>query len=265
MKILLIDGYNMLYRMRSGWAKGDFPIVFTFFRSMRALVEKFSPDIVYFVLEGVPVRRLELMSEYKAQREYHDLDDFSRQKSIIINMLKNDFPVHVVRHPNYECDDVLAGLATLKHKNDECVIISSDSDFYQLLHVHTSLKLYNPVRKKFIETPECDYVTWKALKGDSSDNIQGFKGVGDKTAIKLTLDPNLLDHFLSKDNRRSKFLLNLEMIKFHDMTTDLDNIESSEVQANWKSVKQCFIDMKFSSLITDKYWTKFINTFDRLS
>ena len=60
---------------------------------------------------------------------------------------------------------------------------------------HKNLKLYNPIRKKFIETPEHDYVTWKALKGDSSDNIPGFKGVGNKTASKLAGSPELLEEF----------------------------------------------------------------------
>ena len=86
-KVLFIDGYNMLYRARSVWGKGDNPIVYAFFRTFRATVEKFNPDIVYFVLEGMPVKRIQMLGEYKAQRTYHDKDDFRRQRKLIIKML----------------------------------------------------------------------------------------------------------------------------------------------------------------------------------
>jgi DNA polymerase-1 len=265
MKILLIDGYNMLYRARGGWAKGENPIVFTFFRCFRAAVNNFKPDMVYFVLEGRPVKRIELSSgEYKAQRKYHDKDDFRRQRKLIIKMLKEDFPVHVVRHPTYECDDVLANLAYITHKDDECTVISSDTDFYQMLQNHKDIKLYNPIQKRFIEEPETDYVSWKALKGDSADNIPGFQGIGNKRATKLMKDPGLLEEFLSVDGRRTKFENNIALIRFHDMETDLPDIERSGTEGNWKTIFDTFSEMEFSSIISEKFWPKFVNTFDSL-
>jgi 5'-3' exonuclease len=265
MNVLLVDGYNMLHRSRSGWNKGDNPIIYTFFRSFRSVVEKFRPDTVYFVLEGRPVKRLEMMEQYKAQRVYHDKDDFQRQKKIIINTLKTQFPVHVVRHPHYECDDLLANLATVKHVSDECVVVSSDSDFYQLLQTHSKLKIYNPIRKKFIEVPEYDYVTWKALKGDASDNIPGFKGIGNKTASKIALNPDLLREFLECEKRNEKFMLNCEMIRFHDMTEELDTIEASKCEASWPDVRSEFSKMKFFSITNDNFWPKFVDTFSTLA
>ena len=82
--VLLLDGYNLLYRARSGFMKGDNPIIFNFFRSLRPLIEKFNPDIAYFVLEGRPKARLAQDKNYKAQRVYHDRDDFNRQRNKII-------------------------------------------------------------------------------------------------------------------------------------------------------------------------------------
>jgi len=265
MKVLLVDGYNMLYRSRSGWAKGDNPIVYTFFRSFRAAVNKFNPDRVYFILEGKPVKRLAMMKEYKAQRVYHDADDFHRQKRFVIKMLKDVFPVHVVRHPYYECDDVLAELASVTHKDDECIVVSSDTDFYQLLQTHDSLKLYNPIRKKFIESPQCDYVSWKALRGDSSDNIDGFRGIGDKRAALLLEDKVAFQKFLEDDENLKKFNRNCEMIRFHDMGSDLDNIEKSNVAFDDAEIKSVFTDMQFFSIINEKFWPKFVETFQNLS
>jgi DNA polymerase-1 len=264
MKVLLIDGYNMLYRARAGWAKGENPIVFTFFRSFRAAVNNFKPDTVYFVLEGRPVKRIEMLGEYKAQRVYHDKDDFHRQKKLIIKMLKEHFPVHVVRHPSYECDDVLANLAYITHKEDECTVISSDTDFYQMLQNHKNVRLYNPIQKRFIEAPETDYVSWKALKGDSADNIPGFPGIGNKRATKLMKDPELLDEFLSREAHREKFERNRFLIRFHDMTADLPDIERNFGEGNWSGIFNEFSEMEFNSIVSEKFWPKFVNTFDSL-
>ena len=54
MKVLFLDAYNLIYRAKSGFTKGDYYVVYNFFRGLRPLVEKFSPDKVYFVLEGAP-------------------------------------------------------------------------------------------------------------------------------------------------------------------------------------------------------------------
>lgn len=266
-RVLLIDGYNMLHRSRSGWTKGDNPIIFNFFRSFRSVVDKFKPDITYFVLEGRPVKRLETMSEYKGQREYHDRDDFSRQRKWIIQTLKDRFPVRVVRHPNYECDDVLAALAVVRHPDADVTVVSSDTDFYQLLQTHKSLKLYNPVKKEFVQVPEYDYVTWKALRGDASDNIPGFPKIGDKRAADLVADPELLKEFLAVPGNQDLFDRNVSMIRFHDLSSEMGTIETHfhDAGRDWASLWHSFNDMKFFSITQDKAWEKFVHTFDNLT
>ena len=195
--ILLLDGYNLIYRARySGMNKGNNSTVFNFFRGIRPLVEKFNPDIAYFILEGKPVKRLSLDPNYKGQRVYDDKDGFNRQRKDIINTLKEFFPFIVVKHNDFECDDIINHLATINHKNDNVTIISSDTDFIQ--SVNKNIKLYNPVRKKFIEGPNYDYVAWKSLVGDKSDNIEGFKGIGNKKAIKLLNESSKLEELLSQ-------------------------------------------------------------------
>ena len=89
--IHLLDGYKLLYRARSGFTRGDNPIVFNFFRSFRALVEKFDPDKVYFVLEGAPKKRSEMFEGYKAQRTYHDKDNFQSQRRQSLVFLSHIF------------------------------------------------------------------------------------------------------------------------------------------------------------------------------
>jgi DNA polymerase-1 len=265
-RVLLIDGYNMMHRARSGWVKGENPIVFNFFRSLRATVDKFKPDVVYFILEGRPVQRLETMSDYKGNREHHDRDDFIRQRKLIVSLLKDKFPVHVVRHPHYECDDVLAALARVTHASDDVIVVSSDTDFYQLLNGTQHIELYNPIKKDFIDPPKYDYVTWKALRGDSSDNIPGIRGIGDKRALDLIESDDVLQKFLEQKNHREVFQRNVEMIKFHDLSqSEMVELERSAPATDWLGLKQIFEDMKFFAITNIKSWSKFISTFDRLS
>jgi 5'-3' exonuclease len=140
-------------------------------------------------------------------------------------------------------------------------VISSDTDFYQLLQNHNSLKLYNPVKKEFITPPPFDYVTWKALRGDATDNIPGFKGVGDKRALSLVESPNDLETFLARDDNRTMFERNCQMIRFHNLTEDLKDLEINEPKVDWQDLRTIFDDMKFFSITNDKSWLKFVKTF----
>ena len=269
-KVLILDGYNLLYRARySGMNKGDFSTIFNFFRSLRPLIEKFDPDTAYFVLEGMPKKRLELLSEYKGQREYHNKDNFSQQRQDIIEILHEFFPISLVKHPDYECDDIAAHLAK-EHDdgNTEVTIISSDTDFIQL--ISETVKVYNPVRKDYISGTEYDYVMWKALRGDAADNIKGFTGIGDKRAKAIVENEEKLEDFLDKDDNRAKFEMNLNLISFHDLTEDneVENIKffQTPFAPKWDSLKQLFKDKyNFNSMVkTDKSWNNYINTFDKL-
>lgn len=263
-KVVVLDGYNLLYRARysARWQKqGDHTITYNFFRSLRKLVEDLDANKVYFVLEGNPKARLEAAPDYKGTREYEKDENYSAQKREIIDILARDFPITVVKHPNYECDDVIAHIAYKEHPEDEVVIVSTDTDFHQVFAEHKNISVYNPVKKKFVDPPDFDYVVWKALRGDSADNIQGFKGVGDKTALKLTNDKNLLKEFLEKEpSRKDTLEHNLFMIKFHNLE-DVDLIKKSESSFNVDSVLEQFTSFQFNSIIKEKPWKKFVETF----
>lgn len=265
--IVLLDGYNLLYRARySGMNSGDYSIIFNFFRSLRVLIEKTSPDIAYFVLEGMPKLRLEKDSTYKANRKYEDGDKFSVQKKSIISLIKEYFPLIVARHSDYECDDIIGHLASKYKADNNVTIVSSDTDFIQ--SIDTNVKLYNPVKKVYLEKPEYDYVSWKSLVGDKSDNIIGFKGVGDKKAKKLLSDNVLLDSFLMKEGNQETYEKNKFMIAFHDLRSEEDNIQYSFASANedtWIQLREKFNLFKFKSISEkDRTWNKFVSTFNSL-
>ena len=265
MKVLFLDGYNLIHRARSGFKQGEYPIIYNFFRSIRPLIEKFSPDKVYFVLEGNPKFRNDLSKGlYKSNRKSPG-DSFHRQKAAIINLISECLPFIVVRHPDLECDDTIATLVS-KHSRagDNSVIISSDSDFIQLLNCF-NVKIYNPIKKLYVEKPEYDYVMWKALRGDPTDNIKGIPGIGDKTATKLMENPALLKEVLSNTEKRQIFEKNVHLIRLVDFSNDLSMLEYTEGRSNFDSLKESFSNLGFSSMIKEETWKKYCETFDEVN
>jgi len=263
---------NQCHRARSGFLMGPAPVVYNFFRQFKELVDQFNPTRVYVVLEGRPVKRHEALAEYKANRiveaddpKYVELQKFFSQKEVIVELLSNYFPVSVVRHPTSECDDTIANLVKRSSSAVPWVIVSSDTDFIQLLQEKDNLKLYNPVRKEFVKAPDYPYVTWKALRGDATDNIPGITGVGDKTAEKLASDPEKLSEFLSRPEVASIFTRNYDLINFMEWTDEeRGQMTSSSPSKNWANVRTAFEEFGFKSITKDGSWEKFTGSFEHL-
>lgn len=296
-KVLIIDGHNAMWRASFAFSpkkeskpgpeewtdngqpfftdvqvqepepvqeKPDYTIVFNFFRNLRPIIEQFQPEKCFFVLEGHAKFRFDLYPEYKANRiktaasRQEELDRFHSQKEIIVRLIKN-LPITTVRAADYECDDVVATLA--KGMPDEDVtILSNDTDFIQLLQVGLkNLKIYNPISKKFMENPGYHYVAWKCLRGDSSDNIPGFKGIGDKTAQKMLADPKKFADFMALEENRANFNIYRQLIELR--TVPEEELVVEEGHTDWAALKQAFTEMEFNSIVNDKSWKKYTETF----
>lgn len=278
MSTLIIDGHNFLHRARAGFNKGEHSLVFTFFRNLRSLIETFQKshnvNRVLFVLEGRPQHRYDILESYKENRKteigtkkHDEMVEFHRQKRLIIPLLEKYFPISVMRHPNYECDDVIYNIIANASSTTEFIVASNDSDFIQLLNEFSNVKIWNPMKKSWVENTEYDYVAWKSIVGDGSDNIPGVaKGVGDKTAVKLLQDVEAFKTFLSEDaNRASLFNRNYSLIKFSKLSDqELMNVTCSSPTQDWEAVKQQFDEWRFASIVAEKAWDKFVGTFDRL-
>lgn len=259
--LLLLDGANLMQRARFSSRRNlkgkENAIIYSFFRSLRPLVEKFSPDKIVLALEGRPVRRLELHEDYKANRVYDASDDYGDQRQVILELLQH-LPVTTVRHPSHEADDVIGHYA-LDGDWDRRVVVSSDSDFIQLLNRDTRVEVYNPITKKNREAPCDDYVGWKALVGDTCDNIEGFHGVGNKTALKLLESRKKLSEFLSKNEGFVKYQYNRELVEFEKV--DIGQVEIKPGEANWDTLIDRFRDLGFWSMVNDTAWPKYVKTF----
>ena len=242
-----------------------YSVVFNFFRNLRPIIELFSPDKCYFVLEGHPQFRYDLYADYKANRiikyasKKETLDKFGHDKDIIVELMRH-LPITICRASAYECDDVIASLCK-NLKDEDLTILSNDSDYIQLLQLgYNKIQIYNPIKKQFMEAPAYPYVAWKCLNGDKSDNIPAL--LKPKKALNTVNDPVLFQKFMDLEENRANFSINRQLIEFRSVPEE--EIIIQEGIRQFDALKQAFVDMKFESITNDKSWKKYCDTFDCL-
>lgn len=201
-KLILIDGSSFLYRayyaVRQRFStKNGVPTGATFIitRMFQSLVSTYQGAqlLVIFDAPGGADFRKQICADYKANRP--PMPEELREQVKWVHSIVNAMGLPVIEMDGVEADDVLGSYAlagALAHK--EVIIATSDKDLAQLVDdarhismVDTMREItYNEaqVKEKFGVGPE-HIVDLLALKGDSSDNIPGMKGVGDKTALAL--------------------------------------------------------------------------------
>lgn len=258
MKVLLIDSHNMLHRARYGFGEGEHKIYFNFFRMLMGELKLHNPDVVYVVNEGSPQQSLALQADYKGNRTQLEDPQFNREKREVFDAIKSLSGFVYIKHPHFECDDVIGQLANVVHKDDDVTIVSSDSDFIQCLT--DKVKIWHPIKKVFLEKWPVDYITWKALKGDPTDNVPGVAGVGEKNATKLASDYEQLEKFLnSVPERRTQFETCKKIIKLKEVP--LDSLEVIQNSFDETKLLEEFTLRKFKSII-GKSWPKWVVAFN---
>jgi DNA polymerase-1 len=221
-RLFLIDGYALIYRAffamisrplrtskgentSAAWGVANF---------LLRLREKYRPDYVAWINDAGTSFREARYPDYKSTREKLDEElqaDFDRALERIRTLLAA-FRVPLVIVPGYEADDVIGTLATAAaDRGVQAVIVSGDKDFYQL--VGPRVALLNPGRggpaaveetwvdesnaNERLGVPPSQVVDYLALVGDSSDNVPGVKGIGEKGAQKLLLEYGDLEAILA--------------------------------------------------------------------
>jgi DNA polymerase-1 len=178
-----------------------------FLKSLGFAIRSFKPTRVVLIFDGQggSLRRRKIYSEYKANRkpptrlnrqydmttDEQERDNMKWQLVSLIEMLEC-LPVSVLAIDNIEADDAIAYLSELvTQKGGNSIIYSTDKDFLQM--VNENVKLYNPVKKKTFDIDTVletygvhpsNFVFYRALLGDKSDNIDGIRGAGEKSVLK---------------------------------------------------------------------------------
>src|SRR4051794_7082195 len=227
-KLAIIDGKSVFYRgyyAMPNLSTGDgVPTggVFGFATMALELLKKLQPDYVCVAWDKPKTnirKRLEIYPEYKAGRKAAP-PDFYTQIPILHDLL-DAFGWPLYELDDYEADDIMGTLAVKAEKEGlETLLITSDLDMLQLVNHHvkvyalkrgfSNIEEFHPesFEQKYGLKPD-QFLDLKALKGDSSDNIPGVPGIGEKTAIELLKEFKTLDEIYShiddvKDSTRKK-------------------------------------------------------------
>ena len=180
-------------------------------------IRKFEPSEVILAVDDKKNWRKKVYPEYKANRKLiRDASDFPWDKYYVymdefLTSLQ-ELPFKVIRDPFSESDDIIAVLS--KHSQKGTIILTSDSDYIQLLQ-HKHNKLFDPIKKRYIEEKDpLKLLKIKIVSGDSGDNIPAIKPrVGEKTAIKL-IDTGELEKLLENEEIKQNYLRNERLISF---------------------------------------------------
>ena len=215
--LILIDGHALAFREyyaleRTGMKTSegvDSWAVYGFFKAVFDLLknEKIKPDSIAVAFDvGRQTFRVEKYSEYKATREAMP-DSLHTQLGLIIEGLQS-FNIPIYTKEGFEADDVIGTIVTKAAKlGHKTYILTGDQDSFQLVDKEGFVKVlipskgelitydWNKVYEKLGVWPN-QVIDYKGLRGDSSDNIPGVKGIGEKTAQKLLTRYSCLEDIL---------------------------------------------------------------------
>jgi len=282
---LIIDSNFLCYRAKHSIPTLSFKgfethIIFSFLNQIITLADKFETSRVIFCWDSRQSFRKILYPDYKAKRK-ESRDKRLPEEVQFDNLCYEQYEIlrrivlpelgfkNVHRVTGLESDDLIAFLA--KTATEETVIVSSDGDLYQLLDDKVSM--YNPTKKKMItaKTFENEWgITpplWgevKALAGCSTDNVEGVKGVGEKTAIRY-LKGELKEGVVLKRIKESGDIINrnasLVILPYKDIIEVL--VPSYREEVLYKEVfVNTFSAFGFQHFTTPPKWNKWVDVFN---
>lgn len=279
-RLVLIDGMSVFYRgyfampglsLPDGTPTGG---VFGFASIAIEVIKKLEPDYVAVAWDKSKTatsKRKEIFPEYKAGRT-RPPEDFFAQIPLLHELLES-FGWPLIEIDDYEADDIIGTISVAAAEKDiETCIVSGDYDMMQLLSKHTSVYI-NKKGSDMMRFTEAEFeekygvklrqfIDYKALVGDSSDNIPGVRGIGPKAAQTLlgqydTLD-GIYEHIddlkgaqkTKLEENRDNAYMSRELARiFCDAPVELDWKEADINQTDLPAVAGKLKDLEFHSLI----------------
>ena len=279
--LLLIDAYAMIYRAYYAFIRAprmnsrgeNTSAIFGFVVTFEDLLKRLKPTHIAVAFDPAgPTFRHEAFEQYKAQRE--DTPEDIRWAVPRIKQILQAMNIPVLEVAGYEADDVIG---TIAHKAEEegfdVYMATPDKDYGQLVTEHVFM--YRPrhtggfeklgpqeVCEKYGLQHQSQVIDLLGLMGDSSDNIPGCKGVGEKTAVQLLQQFGSIDNLLVNTDQlkgalQRKVQDQVEAIRFSrflatiktDVPIDFDAQLLICQERNWEQLVPLYRELEFNSLL----------------
>ena len=273
-KILLLDSNSLMHRAYHALpnlksSKGLYTgAIYGFLSILLKIIKEQNPTHIAaaFDLHG-PTFRHEMYKEYKATRK--PMDEELRQQVEPLKDLITAMGIKIVSKQGYEGDDILGTLS--KRFDDECIIVTGDRDSFQLVSPTTKIfwtkkgvsdiEVYDVERLLEDGFTVEQFIDYKALRGDTSDNVPGIPSVGEKTAKQLLDKYGSLENVLANAeqipgklgqnvaNNKELALLSKELVTINcnvPVECTLNEIAFTPVYSG--EVKQKLAELEISSL-----------------
>jgi len=284
MRLLLVDGHYYLYRsffairgLRNSRGEPT-NAIFGFLKALRKMLADIRPDRAAVIWDcGLPARRVELQPAYKQNRSEMP-DDLRPQE----DWLQEKIPLLGTASlfvENTEADDLIASYAVAaRREGAEVVIATNDKDILQL--VDESTRIYSTAKADLADgtfallgpvevaakwgVPAVRIADVLALTGDSSDNIPGVPGIGEKTAAGLINEhgsvsvilenPTLISNTRLREKietHRQTVISNREMVRLDDHLELPVPWRDLEIRPQWDELLSALRDCEFRSLVSE--------------
>lgn len=288
-KTIVVDGNHLMHRALNKFhnfsgPNGSTSIIFGFSHILQTIVRSHRPDYLVVVFDGGrDPKRVEILPDYKKRDSKKDFDykDFERQREVTIKIL-TALRVPVIKVPNREADDFIWLVARrVQRKKGKVEIISADKDFNQI--ITPNIRIWNPYKNIHIHHKNLENitgykpqgcVTYLSLAGDTSDNVPGLKGVGNKKALQFIEKYGDIPNYLNSEEEEKVY--NKEQIQIiwnRREVIDIryfcrkNNLSLREVvynklpnKINYKKIEKIARDNHITTFLKPE----FIKTFERL-
>ncbi len=279
--LLLIDAYAMIYRAYYAFIRAprmnsrgeNTSAIFGFVVTLEDLIKRVKPTHMAVAFDPAgPTFRHEAYEQYKAQRQ--ETPEDIRWAVPRIKQLLEAMNIPVLDVPGYEADDVIGTLAHKAEKQGfEVYMATPDKDYGQLVTDH--IFMFRPrhtggfeklgpqeVCEKYGIQNQSQVIDLLGLMGDSSDNIPGCKGVGEKTAVQLLQQFGSIENLLANTDQlkgalQRKVQEQVENIRFSyflatiktDVPIEFDAAALLYQDKNWDKLAPLYRELEFNSLL----------------
>lgn len=298
--LIIIDGHAIAYRayfaLPNTMTRPDglhTNSIYGFTSMLNSILSKYKPDYISMVFDRrEPTFRHKQYPEYKAHRPTPD-QEFIEQMPILKTELCEAYSIPMYDLAGYEADDIIGTMAKkLASKQLKVIIVTGDKDSFQLVDENISVltpkkglkesELYTPekVKERYNLEPS-QIIDLKGLMGDTSDNIPGVKGVGEKTAIKLLSEYGSIQNTLNNienipqkalksklETDKEQALLSYELATICTSVPIKTNLEDMHTKVDTDKLNNFYKQMNFLSLVSNKKITgnyQMIETLDQLN